>query len=236
MATIVEEQNALLAWQRGCNLLLKETESFNLVTVVTDPVFCDNSWFRDYNPKSVKPEIQSLSDVVTTIFPYKFVDRGYSRSQFYQRYQERHERAKRIHQGTRTSWGTYFLRMTSFGVKRVNQLDDAIEGIRSWTRNHKAAMVIHTSSAETDSVRKHTGNPCLQYIELLCPDAKTISLMAVYRNHDYFGKVLGNFIGLGQLLSFICQETGRNPGPLVCHSAHAYAESSKTQLKKLARI
>lgn len=236
MAIIIEEQNALLAWQRGCNLLLKETEVFNLVTVIAEPVFCDNRWYRDYNPKSVKHEVQNLSDVVTTIFPYKFVGRGLSRPQLYQRYQERHERARKIHQVTRSRWGTYFLRMISFGEKNVNQLDDAIEGVRSWTRNHKAAMVIHTSSAETDSVRKHTGNPCLQYIELLCPDVNTISLMAVYRNHDYFEKALGNFIGLGQLLRFICQETGRNPGTLVCHSAHAYAESSKNKLKQLAGL
>lgn len=236
MAIVIEEQDALLAWQHGCRLLLNENETFNLVTVVADPVHCEDSWFREYSPKSVKPEIQSLSDVVTTIFPYKFFGRGYSRAQFYERYKERHERARKIHRGTRTSWGTYFQRMIAFGEKQENQLDDAIEGVRSWTRNHKAAIVIHTSSADTDSVRKHTGNPCLQYVELLCPDADTISLLAVYRNHDFFGKVFGNFIGLGQLLSFICQETGRNPGSLVCHSAHAYAESSKTQLKGLARI
>lgn len=236
MATIIEEANALTAWQQGCNLLLRRSETFNLVTVIADPVVLNNDWFQDFNPKSVEPQIQSLSEVTTTIFPYKFYGRGYSRQQLCERYLKLHERAKRIHQKTRTSWGTYFQRMISFGENQVNQLDEAIGSIRLWTRNHKAAMVIHTSSAETDSIKKHTGNPCLQYMELLCPDANTISLLAVYRNHDYFGKVLGNFVGLGQLLRFICQETGRNPGTLVCHSAHAYAESSKAKLRQLARL
>ena len=77
---------------------------------------------------------------------------------------------------------------------------------------------------------------CMQYIELLCPDRETVSLLAVYRNHDYFQKALGNFIGLGQLLKFICDQTGRQAGTLTCHSAHAYYQSNKAELRSLAKL
>jgi len=95
---------------------------------------------------------------------------------------------------------------------------------------------MHISSADTDSLIKTIGNPCLQFIEILCPDRDTVSLLAVYRNHDYYRKTLGNFIGLGQLLKFICDETGRNTGTLTCHSAHAYYDVSKAKISQLAEL
>lgn len=236
MVAVINGDDALEAWQAGARHLADVREAFNLVTVVERPTEIRDEWFRAFDPRRINADVQRLSDVVTTIFPYKFAGRGYGRSELYARYKNVHNRAKKMHSGTKRSWGTYFGRMIGFGAKEVNQLETAIESIQGWTKNHKAALVIHTSSAETDSLKKLLGNPCLQYVELLCPDANTISLLAVYRNHDYFEKVLGNFIGLGQLLKFICDETNRNPGQLVCHSAHAYYESSKAKLVQLAKL
>lgn len=236
MVVLVSGGNAIEAWQAGAHHLANVGEVFNLVTVVERPADLERDWFRLYDPRNIKGGVQRLSDVTTTIFPFKLARRGYTRAALFSRYMDVHGRAKKIHNGTKRSWGTYFERMISFGQTHVNQLELSIGSIRSWTKNHKAALVIHTSSAETDSVKKLLGNPCLQYVELLCPDANTITMLAVYRNHDFFEKVLGNFIGLGQLLKFICDETGRTPGQLVCHSAHAYFQSTKAQLEQLAKL
>jgi hypothetical protein len=51
-----------------------------------------------------------------------------------------------------------------------------------------------------------------------------IDLVAVYRNHDFLKKALGNYIGLGQLLQFIAAESDKKPGRVVCHSVHAYCD------------
>jgi thymidylate synthase len=236
MALLIEETNALAAWRQGCSLLSRDTEAYNVVTTIADPTRLDHDWFAEHNPRTLDPTVQTVSEVATTIFPFKLVGRGYTRQEFYDHYLASHDRARRIHRKTRRSWGTYFRRLICFGESQTNQLEQAITAIRSWTRNHKAAVVMHTSSVDTDSLRKHTGNPCLQYVELLCPTSNTVSMLAVYRNHDYFHKVLGNFIGLGQLLKFVGDETGRAPGTLVCHSAHAYAESTGAALRRLARL
>lgn len=236
MVALVNGENALEAWQAGALHLAGVGEAFNLVSVIERPTELVDDWFKLHDPRRIKGNVQRLSEVATTIFPFKLARRGYSRGDLFGRYMDVHNRAKKMHDGTKRSWGTYFERMISFGETKVNQIELAIGSIRSWTKNHKAALVIHTSSAETDSIKKLLGNPCLQYVELLCPDANTITLFAVYRNHDFFEKVLGNFIGLGQLLKFICDETGRNPGQLVCHSAHAYFQSSKAQLEQLAKL
>jgi hypothetical protein len=58
-------------------------------------------------------------------------------------------------------------------------------------------------------------------------------MTAIYRNHDYFNKAFANFVGLGRLLGFICAQTSRAPGRLVCHSGHAYSAQGKRALENL---
>jgi thymidylate synthase len=129
-------------------------------------------------------------------------------------------------------WGTYFERLIRFGTSGVNQLERAIASAENWERNHQAVLVFHVSSAETDGIRVR-GGPCLQYVQLLCPDAKTIELSAVYRSHDYYNKALGNLIGLARLLNFVASEVGRNPGSLTCHSMHAFLGGTKGNVQAL---
>lgn len=233
MAILINGETALSAWQKGIRLIsINNKEVFNLVTTIDDPIYFEADWIKEHDPRSFDNKIPSLSDVITTIFPYKLLNRGYSRDDLYRRYLVIHDRARR----RKRRWGTYFERMIRFGDGNKNQLEEIIQGVNSWSNNYKAALVMHTSSADTDSLRKTIGNPCLQFIEILCPDSDTISLLAVYRNHDFNRKALGNFIALGQLLKFICDETGRNAGTLTCHSAHAYYDISKANIFELAKL
>ena len=235
---LVEGDTVHLAWKKGAELLLTKREVFHLVTTINDPTRLEKNWFEILDPSEYsKKNISGLSDVANTIFPYKYLDRPYSRECIYKKYIKAHDRKMRW-RGSNRSWGTYFDRMIRFGTKDINQLEQAITSLIKWSnRNWKACLVIHTSSADTDPIKKTIGNPCLQYLQLLCPDKHTLSMLCVYRNHDFFAKALGNFIGLGQLLKFICNETDRVPGQLICHSAHAsYMEISKRDFKKYAAL
>ncbi len=133
----------------------------------------------------------------------------------------------------RSRWGTYFERLIAFDGN-LNQLERAIGKLNTWDRN-TTGLVFHLSSPSIDSPRTR-GGPCLHYIELLWKTGDVLDLVAVYRNHDYFSKALGNFLALGQLLFFISTETDKQPGKLICHSVHAYTESSLTRLKLLAQV
>jgi len=62
---------------------------------------------------------------------------------------------------------------------------------------------------------------------------RTISLLAVYRNHDIVERAYGNYLGLGQLLAFLCTETGSSAGQLTCLSSHAYINRSVRALRTL---
>jgi hypothetical protein len=70
------------------------------------------------------------------------------------------------------------------------------------------------------------GGPCLHYIFLqLDSDLRTMNMLAIYRNHDFANKAYGNYVGLGDLLEFLCYETNFNVGKLTCVSSHAFIES-----------
>lgn len=235
MPHCITSEHSLDGWRQGASHLLLRGEEFNLITTINDPTAVDTSWFDDFSPEHICPGIPSLSDVVTTIFPYKYANRGFTRDQLYNRYRAVNARARRIHTRSKGKWGTYFQRMIDFGAHGNNQLEAVIYALLNWRNNPRAALYMHISSPDTDRPRP-LGGPCLQYVELLCQDKNTVSLLAVYRNHDYFQKALGNFIGLGQLLSFICDQTGRHAGTLTCHSAHAYYQSNKSELRNLAKL
>lgn len=71
------------------------------------------------------------------------------------------------------------------------------------------------------------GGPCLQFVELLWNDDDSLDMVAVYRSHDYSTLALGNFIGLSDLLEFICLHTGKTPGKLTVHSVYAFIEEKR---------
>jgi thymidylate synthase len=58
-----------------------------------------------------------------------------------------------------------------------------------------------------------------------------LSLMCIYRNHDFLERAYGNYWGLLNLLKFLAHETNLNVGVLTCISSHAYVDKKKTELK-----
>jgi thymidylate synthase len=73
----------------------------------------------------------------------------------------------------------------------------------------------------------------LQFVEITAPTSEELDLIAVYRNHDFIEKALGNFVGLARLLRFICRSTNNAVGSVICHSIHAYANNKSRLLRML---
>lgn len=236
MTIAITKENALQAWQEGCKQLSIHNGSvFNMVTTISHPTVFDESWLTEFNTKSFNAREASLIDVINTIFPYRLQQKFPNRQEFYKAYIDRHIRAKRMRPKLKR-WGTYFERLIAFGGNSINQLEAVISTLEHRQRDYHASLVMHTSSAETDSLIKTIGNPCLQYLELLSERPQSLSLLVVYRNHDYLNKAFGNFIGLSKLLEFICNEVGKQPANLICHSAHAYFDCSKHAIREFAKI
>lgn len=227
MAHTISASTCLDAWKDSCTLILR-TDIFNLIVEISNPSLIDQSWFDNYSPDIYDSNSNSLKEVVNTIFPYKQFVRNLPRATIYKLY-------KRAHKSTARSrrWGTYFLRMIEFGASQTNQLDKIIVSLAGARGKMSGTNFIHITSVDISSNVALRGAPCMQYVQFILHQTGEIDLVAVYRNHDYFSRAFGNFIGLSYLLQFVCRESGKNIGKIVCHSIHAYNSSNSRNLQLL---
>ena len=105
----------------------------------------------------------------------------------------------------------------------LNQLWDIVERLRD---EHVRALN-KFELALFDPVRDVDNSPyggqCLSFLsfKIVHGAAKTLTMTAVYRNHFYIEKLLGNLIGLGRLMAFVAGESSLKVGPLTVVSTHA---------------
>lgn len=229
----IEAVDHLTAWQEGVRMLrANHGELFSLITQINNPASYDPAWLTDFSPSTIVANADRAIDVVQTIFPINLQSRHSNRVDIYEHYLRLHQRARKWPRN-RSRWGTYFERLISFNGQK-NQLEIAIQKLLTWPRN-TTGLVFHLSCPLVDSPRTR-GAPCWHFGELVWKKDETLDFVVVYRNHDFFNKALSNFIALGQLQKFICAETNKQPGALICHSVHAYSEESMQKLSTLANI
>lgn len=180
-----------------------------------------NAFLRDHDKCSV-------STVANTIFPAA-LDHGDGIKALTQRYLDVFER--RMHRPG--EWGRYFQRMVAWpkgsgkNACTINQLAENICTLRAMRQGEAKFFANVTEIAIFDPVRdlrKKMNRQCLSFVELKPVrdgDTWRLSMMAVYRNHYYVQRTLGNLIGLGRLLQFIARETGFELGTLSIQSTHA---------------
>lgn len=229
---VVEGATALEAWRAGCAVLLTSRGAVsNLITTIAHPCAMDDQWLAQHSPRWFKAGANDARDVANTLFPQKTYERAANRPDLYLQYLKAHDRTHKWRRG-RNAWGTYFERLIRFPPTGVNQLERAIEKLNTWTHRNTTGLVFHLSSPAIDSPRTR-GGPCWHFGEIIWNADSSLDLVVVYRNHDFFNKVLGNFVGLGRLLRFICSSTDKQPGKIICHSVHAYTDGSHQQLRLL---
>lgn len=228
----IHEDSPVDAWKAATAYLLncQGHETYNLLVSFPGQSAQDESPLVEHDPRSLLGAgFDRGSDVANTLFPSKTWTNVDTRSDLYARYIRAHTRSRR------RSWGTYFLRFIEFGQRKVNQLERVVVALETWRVNHRAVLLMHTSSAETDNFRTR-GGPCLQYVQFNCPNSNLIDLTAVYRNQDFCNKALANYFGLARILNFVCGESGRQIGHVSCLSVHAYFNTSTANQKLLAGI
>jgi len=226
--TLIEAEDPVNAWLKAVRFLAENGDVFNVIISMENPLEFEDSDLILYDPRKGMETARSVEDVANTIFPKRSSKWNLADAEFASYYCRAYRRL--LHKGPR-SWGMYFLRLIDFGSKHVNQLEKIISGLGGWGRNHKAAFVIHFSSSETDSPRP-LGAPCLQFCEFV-REGEKLSLLAVYRSHDYYLKALGNFVGLSRLLRYVSERTGIPTGSIICHSTYAYLASNRNRAIKL---
>lgn len=175
--------------------------------------------------------------VANTIFPQStYQDHG--APDFYKVYIEKvFPKLKR----SPRDWGRYFERMMAFPTPDGpdNLLDKLV---RKMKRNidsgspYRNIYELPIYNPVKDAEGPPRGGQCLSFLSFKLDKERRILVSAIYRNHYYTEKLLGNIVGLGRLMQFVADETGATVGPLSILSTHAVVDTggaSQAQLKAL---
>lgn len=162
--------------------------------------------------------------VANTIFPAS-LDRGDGIAGLRERYLPVYRR-RMCRQG---EWGRYFERMVNWEDRRgqrINQVAEIIELLQNARqgRFYENRFEVVISDPVRD-LRKTSNRQCLSLIELKPERNGRLHMLAVYRNHYYIQKTLGNLLGLARLLEFIARESGFEIGTLTLNSTSARLET-----------
>lgn len=219
------------AWIEAIRYLFGNgSQTFNLVIQIKDPVSISEEIKDNYEKICKDNNMLNIKQVSYTIFPDVLYKRYCRKKEdvLYEKYIDRFQ----LYKGKGT-WGTYFHRMIykscidarTGDVIVYNQLKEVISMLRRRRRVYKSRYLISIFNPIED-LRRTIGGPCLNFIALQLEkvenDEGIINLIAFYRNHNFLERAFGNYVGLGNLLAFICNETGYRIGYLTCISSHAY--------------
>lgn len=164
----------------------------------------------------------SVETVANTIFPAGLYYR-HGAPGFFKVFQDRV--LEKVRRSDRWS-GYYFERMIQYPVpagEPPNQLWDIVGRMR----DNRVRALNKFELSLFDPVRDVDDSPyggqCLSFLsfKLMPGTQKTLTLTAMYRNHFYIEKLLGNLIGLGRLMAFVAREADIQVGPLTVVSTHA---------------
>ena len=142
---------------------------------------------------------------------------------------------QRIYPKVKKNWGTYAGRMlsrTDHKGQEMNPLQVIIGKLKQQMRGTGPKRAIYEVSLidvfadlpiydPAFDARRTMNQPCLAHLSFKLREDRRLMLTALYRNHYYVERALGNLIGLSQLLFFVARESGLEPGGLVCHSTFA---------------
>ena len=237
---IPSQPDCASAWRAAVAMVDKKAghSAYNVIIDIADPI---NGTTLDDSRVAVVDQFlrrfdKSVETVANTIFPSALYYR-YGAPAFFDAFEKRV--LPKVRKNGRWS-GYYFERMIQLpttGDTFRNQLWDMIERMRKATvkANNKFELTLFDPSRDVDE--SPYGGQCLSFLsfKLLPGSPKTLALTAVYRNHFYIEKLLGNLIGLGRLMEFVARETGFKIGHLTVVSTHAEIDQPKVKEVKTLR-
>jgi hypothetical protein len=198
--------------------------SYNVIIDIADPAA--NATRQDPRIAVVDDFLsgcgKSVETVANTIFPAGLYHR-YGAPAFFDVFRDRV--LKKVRRSERWS-GYYFERMTQYPMpagEPPNQLWDIVGRIRDDRVRALNKFELSLFDPLRDVDNSPYGGQCLSFLsfKIVPGGTKTLTLTAMYRNHFYIEKLLGNLVGLGRLTAFVARETDLKVGALTVVSTHA---------------
>jgi thymidylate synthase len=165
---------------------------------------------------------QPIQSVANTIFPQSLYQK-HGHPAFIDEYLGGFDQ---FHHKSR-NWGRYFERMCrertgKDGVlyRPISRLIKKLSKQTDSPQRFKAAYELAIYDADLDS-KPFRNRPCLSFLSFKRHPADGLLLTAIYRNHTYITRCLGNLIGLGRLMAFVAKESQLKVGSLTVISTRA---------------
>lgn len=237
--SFISDDDFAKAWAKAiCALKCDAWNAWNYIVTINRPNILNQAAVEKLKQFAEQKGLISPDKVRHTIFPQRIYDKYChgNREKLYRSYNNYYKFTRKM---AHSGWGTYFKRMISYKTQNgmeYDQLGSIIDHINDRKNNYGAGHVMLIPQVGADSNKK-MGAPCLNYVAVQVErngQTKCISLLAVYRNHDYRERTFGNYWGLCNLLKYICSETDSDVGSITCVSSHAYVGNNKNELLKIA--
>jgi thymidylate synthase len=183
--------------------------------------------------------------VANTIFPQD-IYRRHGAPKLYSVYENIYAHIKK-----KGDWGRYFERMirrsTSAG-QIINPLGEMVAkmkhhvhgGGKTFRNIYELTISDPTLDIPIYDPERDAGpvmnRQCLSFLSFKLDGDNRLMLTAVYRNHYYVERLLGNLIGLARLMAFISNEAGVAVGPLTVVSTHAVVDVPKGGRKEIGQL
>ena len=234
--TVVTAQSFQEAWLKAVKILMKnDWHVWNLIVQTTEPESFNEVFHEKVRIFAKEQNFRSPKGNAYIIFPFNLYDPSKGAQDLFDKYNNPRGLYERKF---KRNWGTYFRRLSHVDNSDNEncQLHNLINAINNSDKVFKAAYTLIIQRPGKELVRNR-GGPCLNYIavQLKPGNPKEISLLCVYRNHDFLERAYGNYWGLTKLLQFIAHETDSKPKRVTCVSSHSYVKDKKRALKQLVK-
>jgi hypothetical protein len=208
-------------------------EAYNMIVDIDDPIrhtARDKAVVMGVDAFLRDRRVNPVATVANTIFPQDLYHRHGAKT-FRAEYLRAYDSLRK------KGWGRYFERMVRWsteGGETTDQLSDLVKRLA----NQRASKQTYRNVYEMtlfDPARDATRNrnrQCLSFLSFKLHPDRGLMLTAIYRNHHYIARALGNFIGLGNLMAYIAEQVGTSVGPLTCVSTHAEIDTASAQPDK----
>jgi hypothetical protein len=238
---ITPTQTCAAAWLKAANAVnaASDHEAHNVIIDVAEPLVefaPDQRVVQLVDAFLRSKELMPVQAVANTIFPYELYKR-HGVPKLYKAYENVYEHIKK--QG---DWGRYFERMirrTTSAGKVINPLEEMVAKMKKHVHGDgKTFRNIYELTISDPTLDIPIYDPerdagpvmnrqCLSFLSFKLDHDNRLMLTAVYRNHYYVERLLGNLIGLARLMTFVGNEAGVSVGPLTIVSTHAVIDAPK---------
>jgi hypothetical protein len=221
---IPTQRSCATAWVAAASSVVSAgDEAYNVVIDVDDPVNHNDS---DNQAISLVDDFLKSHDqnpiitVANTIFPQSLYNK-YGSPEFFDVYHRDFDKFS-----VTKRWGRYFDRISRHSMldgTTYNPLEQLIKKIQrhgSKKTRYRSAYELAVYDPLRDS-RTLYGGQCLSFLSFKVHPERGLLLTAMYRNHTYITRCLGNLIGLGRLQAFVANQAQVQVGSLTCISTHA---------------